>query len=250
MRYFPAHDTKFQSTLPRRERHGDHRKIAVAGRFQSTLPRRERLQLSTSSSLASLFQSTLPRRERRVRSTNNDTRVAISIHAPAEGATIPHFQFLPVLHIFQSTLPRRERRLGRFGMYILYRHFNPRSRGGSDKLAQTNSFILKISIHAPAEGATCLRRTICTHRRHFNPRSRGGSDVHQQEKGGEQHISIHAPAEGATYGLAYEYVYVKISIHAPAEGATSYVSMSSMICVFQSTLPRRERQQTYTIFSE
>ena len=78
---------------------------------------------------------------------------------------------------FQSTLPRRER------------------RGASNILP----FISSISIHAPAEGATCTSML----------------PVH------EYGISIHAPAEGATSGTSFIGTASVISIHAPAEGATT-----------------------------
>ena len=100
--------------------------------FQSTLPRRERHQKFVIFSRSiNTFQSTLPRRERRSKSNLKDYVRNISIHAPAEGATLPdHILRLKLtisIHapaegatgqaygagtyfdIFQSTLPRRER---------------------------------------------------------------------------------------------------------------------------------------------
>ena len=101
----------FQSTLPRRER---HRAVSVSFRavrvsihapakgatlfypvsmvviykFQSTLPRRERPTVSNRDSGYYLgFQSTLPRRERRIRISHILNWDAVSIHAPAKGAT-------------------------------------------------------------------------------------------------------------------------------------------------------------------
>ena len=55
----------------------------------------------------------------------------ISIHAPVKGAT-------PVLYFI--------------GMML--KHFNPRSREGSDPLANERAAIYVISIHAPVKGAT------------------------------------------------------------------------------------------------
>ena len=55
-------------------------------------------------------------------------------------------------------------------------YFNPRSRKGSDERAVRFDAIGKISIHAPAKGATV----------------REGDDFE------ESIISIHAPAKGAT----------------------------------------------------
>ena len=79
--------------------------------------------------------------------------VVISIHAPAKGATYTSTSgdfFVP----FQSTLPRRERR----GVVLPPPHaasdFNPRSREGSDTFTIRNVQFSRISIHAPAKGAT------------------------------------------------------------------------------------------------
>ena len=101
---------KFQSTLPRRERQIQRRRTKIclgisihapakgatfSGRvptathklFQSTLPRRERhdnlyLVLENGE-----FQSTLPRRERPSAIFCYRSKLLISIHAPAKGAT-------------------------------------------------------------------------------------------------------------------------------------------------------------------
>ena len=55
--------------------------------FQSTLPRRERLSFLIASFFVILFQSTLPRRERQFSKFLIVVFKAISIHAPAKGAT-------------------------------------------------------------------------------------------------------------------------------------------------------------------
>ena len=145
---------EFQSTLPRRERQLRVRPAHEQNLFQSTLPRRERplhpeyhppqyhfnprsregsdLIRSSRISLRAPFQSTLPRRERRVLTIWLLHLSAISIHAPAKGAThgryACHLRQIISIHapakgathqasdkynpgIFQSTLPRRERRL-------------------------------------------------------------------------------------------------------------------------------------------
>ena len=77
---------------------------------------------------------------------------------------------------FQSTLPRRERRFHSRRMRTCC-NFNPRSREGSDLLVTGALYSARISIHAPAKGATDSRY-ICPP---------------------EPHISIHAPAKGATF---------------------------------------------------
>ena len=121
--------------------------------FQSTLPRRERLAADT------VDLSTVPDFNPRSREGSDEKapastyKVQISIHAPAKGATTPRtvpssqstFQStlprrerprnLPCLRIvslFQSTLPRGERLGVRLADSPFLRHFNPRSREGSD----------------------------------------------------------------------------------------------------------------------
>ena len=99
-------------------------------------------------------------------------------------------------------------------------YFNPRSRGGSDLQQGGLCHGGKISIHAPAEGATP----------DFVPTRRWAkfqSTLPRRERllRGERHkegkgISIHAPAEGATKRCIITMRYYDISIHAPAEGAT------------------------------
>ena len=103
-----------------------------------------------------------------------------------------------------------------------------------------------ISIHAPTRGATGTRSTKTVYLFNFNPRSHEGSDataagttipstVFQSTlPRGERRIRnrIRNPVKS-------------ISIHAPTRGATllnSYGCFS--FCIFQSTLPRRERHRT------
>ena len=57
------------------------------------------------------------------------------------------------------------------------RHFNPRSREGSDVLQMmADAYQSGISIHAPAKGATDIQLGLVARILHFNPRSREGSD--------------------------------------------------------------------------
>ena len=100
-------------------------------------------------------------------------------------------------------------------------HFNPRSREGSDCCMSPTFQRSKISIHAPAKGATQMAVPFLYRQRHFNPRSREGSDrTSCQTHGARSQISIHAPAKGATGGKWYFPDLDDISIHAPAKGAT------------------------------
>ena len=150
---------RFQSTLPRRERHLVRQRWDKSRKFQSTLPRRERLEavvfflelvvISIHAPakgatnryknfwLTSGFQSTLPRRERRYRLIAFIYIIIISIHAPAKGATTETIWYC-------SIIP----------------DFNPRSREGSDKMVEHLQGFSSISIHAPAKGATAIFHKI------------------------------------------------------------------------------------------
>ena len=121
-------------------------------------------------------------------------------------------------------------------------NFNPRSHEGSDYWLGKRPDCSHISIHAPTRGATgyCVGDVIslyisihaptrgatskawkCDTRRNFNPRSHEGSDV----------ASLHSC-------LTH-----KISIHAPTRGATPFRNLTASLKIFQSTLPRGERQR-------
>ena len=55
--------------------------------------------------------------------------------------------------------------------------FNPRAREGRDNQAGVDmNFTLKVSIHAPAKGATTEARVEITGPNGFNPRAREGRD--------------------------------------------------------------------------
>ena len=146
--------------------------------------------------------------------------------------------------LFQSTLPRRER------------------------LTQEPAHILrtKISIHAPAKGAT--RAKISPFRapvfqstlpRRERPNSEGTKDtldkfqstLPRRERRKNATIRIFTQKdfnprsrEGSDENkMKIEKINISISIHAPAKGATfRTVSSSAPSGLFQSTLPRRERR--------
>ena len=122
--------------------------------FQSTLPRRERRSSAKPLSSSRTFQSTLPRRERLDAAELERLHRDISIHAPAKGATIHWLLLILVAVVFQSTLPRRERHMEKRRPSIGRMYFNPRSREGSDPGQSHYKQRGRISIHAPAKGAT------------------------------------------------------------------------------------------------
>ena len=191
--------------------------------FQSTLPQGERRICGDLVHSVYKFQSTLPQGERPERTDGNRSRMKISIHAPARGATRKVRKDTRRM-LFQSTLPQGER----------------------PNAAREFTGYEFISIHAPARGATRNRRDIIAFSRH---------------------ISIHAPARGATMAIEKDFDNNNISIHAPARGATRLVRLQQLMHLyfnprsrkgsdieyynaltkalqFQSTLPQGERHTT------
>ena len=77
--------------------------------------------------------------------------------------------------------------------------FNSRTRKGCDEQIKAfTDYCIKVSIHAPARGATVGKAFI------LEP----------------WQVSIHAPARGATLTLSKLEKLLGVSIHAPARGAT------------------------------
>ena len=153
----------------------------------------------------------------------NGSAIAISIHAPARGATAETQEIL-TFDIISIHAPAR----------------------GATAVNNPASLQLGISIHAPARGATRPHQKEEADKPNFNPRSREGSDGQRNINGTNYDISIHAPARGATAFLCqvgasvwlfqstlprgerptYFVSYVLdlyISIHAPARGATIFL---------------------------
>ena len=193
--------------------------LGCIGWFQSTLPRRERPTLSKFRRNSAGFNP---------RSREGSDAIRDAVHAIKAG--------------FQSTLPRRERPC----KYLSpFRHqcFNPRSREGSDYFLYRAMSVYKwfqstlprrerLSLAIlcgpiPRFQSTLPRRErLCAfsfdvYTYGFNPRSREGSDERQVYASNGYWVSIHAPAKGATFRLS---------------------AIITKLYLFQSTLPRRERQ--------
>ena len=166
------------------------------------------------------FQSTLPRGERRwkVSEANKES-------------------------LFQSTLPRGERPL-LSAVYVLTVEISIHApaRGATNASAKKQT-PLNISIHAPARGATESRVILQQGYTVFQSTlPRGERRVADSNKVEVKQISIHAPARGATKNYLVTVNRFYISIHAPARGATFVEKRAAYVEIFQSTLPRGERQ--------
>ena len=166
-----------------------------------------------------IFQSTLPQGERQWTPQSVLIDHAISIHAPARGATTSRFTGCLIWTAFQSTLPQGERQCskGSATTFVVFQSTLPQ---GERRLELTAQDIYKpISIHAPARGATSSRPlyTICPA------------------------ISIHAPARGATPCLLLNTPVHQFQSTLPQGERPNSMTATGWTIAFQSTLPQGER---------
>ncbi len=106
---------------------------------------------------------------------------------------------------------------------------------------------LRVSIHAPARGATLpalmYRGPILC----FNPRPCARGDQTGQESSSYTTMFQSTPLrEGRRHHRRHPWGLYQVSIHAPARGATRYGRNSRGVVMFQST-PLREGRQRLTL---
>ncbi len=176
MSCFISAKNRFQSTLPRGERHrlslatklepnfnprshegSDRCRVVPLLRPSDFNPRSHEGSdslLLYKDARCDIFQSTLPRGERQDIAYCKSVTIKISIHAPTRGAT-------RIKHTYRF-------------YYLISIHAPTR---GATLYADYKRGRITISIHAPTRGATGTRcrHTICWI--YFNPRSHEGSDV-------------------------------------------------------------------------
>ena len=211
-----------------------------------------------------LFQSTLPRGERPGCQIHGFYNILISIHAPARGATRSGSASGERLRNFNPRSREGSDDKEAKEFYNSAISIHAPARGATNPWKGVGE-LQNISIHAPARGATSsetrspFRRQISIHAPARGATRCWLSVLHSHP------ISIHAPARGATertsdrtqgdrnfnprsregsddwlmYGDGDPY---DISIHAPARGATMDNYTAAVRKIFQSTLPRGERQ--------
>ena len=169
---------------------------------------------------------------------------AVSIHAPAWGATWSGSSGLRAGRGFQSTRPRGARRLipgpasaaGRVSIHA--------PAWGATRQACRKERLARVSIHAPAWGATRSPCWPSPASGSFNPRARVGRDL----TGGTAFsdgpmVSIHAPAWGAT-STSSELWLVITSFNPRARVGRDISDQYAHIdrARFQSTRPRGARR--------
>ena len=187
--------------------------------FQFTRPQGARLQITTHPLEKSLFQFTRPQGARRVEHLALMAPGDVSIHAPARGATRTTaapgtpggwFQFTrpqgarhaaamreALVMVFQFTRPQGARPLTLRRRRVKQR-FNSRARKGRDEDGRQDGYEVRVSIHAPARGATGVTMNAQSVSMFQFTRPQGARRVTGLEAQIEMGVSIHAPARGAT----------------------------------------------------
>ncbi|GAK53093.1 hypothetical protein U14_04352 [Candidatus Moduliflexus flocculans] len=126
---------------------------------------------------------------------------------------------------------------------MLLRCFNPRAREGRDQPRSLPSGRCRVSIHAPARGATNGAGVSWHVEQCFNPRAREGRDIGNSRSKLQIRLFQSTRPRGARhYFFDVYYISIIVSIHAPARGATCRERLqSSGMRTFQSTRPRGAR---------
>ena len=127
--------------------------------------------------IVTMFQSTRPRRARPAIVHHLVVRACFNPRAregrDLSGVHRPHLE-----RMFQSTRPRRARRATGSARSWSQRGFqSTRPRRARRRRAQAIALGERVSIHAPAKGATCASSTAGSMRLRFNPRAREGRDL-------------------------------------------------------------------------
>ena len=188
---------RFQSTRPQGARLGLHRILNHLIGFQSTRPQGARRHNATWHKPIKKFQSTRPQGARRPFCGHRGRRWCFNPRA------------------------RRGRDVSVTEVTLWDEGFNPRARRGRDATLGNSDVIVKVSIHAPAGGATSRRVRSTPPFRLFQSTRPQGARLHGALRPKSSiRVSIHAPAGGATPRHIGQQRREYVSIHAPAGGAT------------------------------
>ncbi len=132
------------------------KRFAKDEKVQSTPPCRGRQQRYFLPHLGQVFQSTPPCRGRRLVLGQPAYLVAVSIHAPVQGATLCLIILIPMVSSFNPR-PRAGGDVARSRADLACTCFNPRPRAGGDWYSGGPGLgAAGVSIHAPVQGATSL----------------------------------------------------------------------------------------------
>ena len=190
--------------------------------FQSTLPREERRCTHAITNLTAYFNPRSHERSDNYKPQQAQPKLKFQSTLPREER---HYTFKVCYGymIFQSTLPREERptTANSASNDLKFQSTLPREERHASMQALSTAFEFQSTL--PREERQARQSTLLQ-TLHFNPRSHERSDRRGNQLCYRLYISIHAPTRGATHRCLF------------------YVSNA----LFQSTLPREERQQYCT----
>ena len=164
------------------------------------------------------FQSTRPHGARLQRAGHAHGAFAVSIHAPARGAT-------------QRQLAHRACRL----------RFNPRARTGRDETCRNDLRPARGFNPRARTGRDDHERAWCLQPKGFNPRARTGRDLMRKNSGWNSMFQSTRPHGARQHQRVPVGRTGEVSIHAPARGATLRCHRLRQIHQFQSTRPHGAR---------
>ena len=167
---------QFRSALPHGERHGFQGRPIYDRAFRSALPHGERPQASLAKPLTFTFRSALPHGERQIAQMRELRAHAVSIRAPARGATWRRYDYAILIGRFDPrSRTGSDSRISSSDRWLnMFRSALPHGERRRPELWTTHQSI--VSIRAPARGATRSRLAPAARRPRFDPRSRTGSD--------------------------------------------------------------------------
>ena len=212
--------------------------------FQSTRPRGARRATPALSSCISLFQSTRPRGARQPGPGVVTSRREAFQSTRPRGARRGRICSAPLHDAFQSTRPRGARPCSAPSPPKPSRSFNPRAREGRDPLV---CYVLtsagRVSIHAPARGATATSSCRRSFSAFQSTRPRGARRALSAPAVTPHVVSIHAPARGATSVAPHRHLVSHRFNPRAREGRDAgVVRITGAIAAFQSTRPRGARR--------
>ena len=145
-------------------------------KFQSTLPRRERLSQISSCMGFLAISIHAPAKGATEDRNITESHFSISIHAPAKGATLNRDLLLEKEKISIHAPAKGATGAGRRDACESDISIHAPAKGATEDTVGT-AYRSGISIHAPAKGATTHASLLRVSINNFNPRSREGSDI-------------------------------------------------------------------------
>ena len=234
--------------------------------FQSTRPHGARQPLYLAKRVTHLFQSTRPYRARHHRNKDRLSQKKFQSTRPLPGATQLSRRASTLRQVSIHARPYGARPGEARSSDQSPCCFNPRARMGRDADGHQQTRGDRVSIHAPARGATSSRRTNSARYWSFNPRAPTGRDalpaietnftnLFQSTRpygGRDMECRVSPPAHasfnprartGRDANIVVIRIQKEVSIHAPTRGATFFNPPPVRRQKFQSTRPYGARHR-------